>query len=445
MGIKFRILQENLQKALETVGPAAGRTNINALYGVLLTAKGSTLTLSATDLELHIEAKAAAAIIEDGQALVKYQTLHNQITSLPSEPVDIELVEAHTDEIEDAYGQILSVSCAYANARLYCEDHRAFPSLPANDQHTKVSLPTGTLARAMRMVSYCISTEDPRPALTALALFVKPTAGTISTLAADGYRLAKMEVPCDITGEDDVDICVPRHSAREIERALSRNPGTVSVTINSAGTHARFALAGDSIVINTQLLRENTPNYDHVIPQGPMSRNLTINSASLKAGMNSVAGISRLGDNVTRMYPKDPNDDFKQGSLVFTANANSEFSRNVIPVEASSPPDAPLNYTAINHRFLADFMAAIGNESPIEMGIDDYESSMRLTNADGTYVYVAMPMTTTWPNPHTPKGFDDQPEDDLKNQGLQDDGDGSDSDSGDDSASEQDDTDQTES
>ena len=423
MTIKFRTLKENFQKALEAVGPAAtGRTTINALYGVLITAKDDAITLSATDLELRIDAQAAALVLEKGQALVKYQTLHNQIRSLPSETVEVELVAANDDEVEgtdaSGYAQILSVTCGHASARLYCENTDVFPPLPNNDEHTQAEIPTDALGRAIRMVSCCVATENPRPSLTTVALSINPVDGTLTTTAADSFRLATMEVPCEINGEDEVAICIPRNSAREIERALSRNPGKACLSLDSASGHARFSLSDGSLTLTTQLLREDPPNYQSVIPKGPMQRNLVVTSAAFKAGINSVAGISQLGDNVTRIYTQDPSEEFPQGSIVFTASAEGQFSRNIVEVESSLPEDAPLNYTAINHQFLVDFLSAVGNDSPIEIGIDDFERTIRIKNADESYVYIAMPMNVRWPNPNEPKDFDDQPPGDTGNQGT---------------------------
>ena len=420
MAIKFRIMKENFQKALEAVGPAAtGRTTINALYGVLITTKEDTIILSSTDLELRIDAQAPALIFEEGQALVKYQTLNNQIRSLPSEPVDVELVEANEDNNDvTGYAQILSVSCGHASARLYCENTEVFPPLPENDENTQVEIPTEALGRAIRMVSSCVATEETRPSLTIVALIVNPVDGTLTTSGADGFRLAQMEVPCEIKGEDEVAICIPRNSAREIERALARNPGKACLSLDSAASNAQFSLSEGVLVLTTQLLREDPPNYQNVIPVGPMERNIVLTSAALKAGINAVAGISQLGDNVTRMYTKDPSDEFPQGALTFTASAEGQFARNVVDIESSLPEGAPLNYTAMNHKYLTDFLNAVGNDSPVEISITDFEHPVRLTNADQSYVYIAMPMGVRWPNPNAPKDSDDQPPGDTGNQGF---------------------------
>ena len=413
MGIKFKILQENFQKALDAVGPAAAnRTTINSLYGVLITAKDDVVILSATDLELRIDAKATAVITEAGQALVTYQTLHNQVRALPSEPVDVELIETENGE-----GQILSLTCGHASARLHCEDPTTFPPLQDNDRHTQAQIPTDALGRAIRMVSHCVATDDERPVLNCVALFTHPAEGTISTTAADGFRLAKMDLPCELEGEQDVAICIPRNSAREIERALGRHQGNAQLALDTSGSNARFAMADESLIITTQLLRQEVPpTYEDVIPQGPMTRNIVVNSAAFKSGINAVASMSQLGDSVTRMYVKDRTEEFPEGSIAFVANADGQFARNVVDVESYTPADAPLNYTAINHRYLVDFMNAIGNTSPIEIGIDDFTASIRLRNADESFVYIAMPMFVRWPNPNAPTEQDDHPPGDPGNQ-----------------------------
>ena len=238
MSIKFKILQENFQKTLDAVGPAAAsRTTLNSLYGVLITAKDDELILSATDLELRIDAKATAVIIEEGQALVTYQTLHNQVRSLPAEPVEVEIVGPNEDDRpDDGPGQILSLTCGHASARLHCEEPTSFPPLQDNDQQTQAQLPTDTLGRALRMVSHCVATDNDRPILNCVALFTHPADGIISTTAADGFRMAKVQVLCELQGEEDFAICIPRNSAREIERALGRHPGNVHLSLDSSGS-----------------------------------------------------------------------------------------------------------------------------------------------------------------------------------------------------------------
>ena len=147
-----------------------------------------------------------------------------------------------------------------------------------------------------------------------------------------------------------------------------------------------------------------------------MARNMIVNSAAFKSGMDAVASMSQLGDNVTRIYAKEPSEAFPKGAIAFVANADGQSSRNVVDVESYTPEDAPLNYTAVNHRYLVDFMAAIANTSPIEIGIEDFMGSIRLRNTDESFVYVAMPMQVRWPNPSAPKDQDDHPPGDPGNQ-----------------------------
>ena len=267
------------------------------------------------------------------------------------------------------------------------------------------------------MVSHCVATDHERPVLNTVALFTHPADGAISTTGADGFRLAKMSLDCELEGEQEVAICIPKNSARELERALGRHQGKALLTLDSSGSNARFAIADDSLVITTQLLRgEVPPTYDDFIPQGPMARNVLVNSAAFKSGANAVVSMSQLGDNVTRIYVKDLSDEFTEGSIAFVANADGQSARNVVEIESCSPTDAPLNYTAINHRYLMDFLNAIGAIAQIEIGIDDFNAPVRLRSADESFVYIAMPMSVSWPNPHAPKDQDDHPPGDHGNQ-----------------------------
>ena len=67
-----------------------GKTTLELLKGILLTAKGDSINLTGYDLEIGIETYAQAEVIEEGQIVINSRLFGDIIRKLPDAFVEIE-------------------------------------------------------------------------------------------------------------------------------------------------------------------------------------------------------------------------------------------------------------------------------------------------------------------------------------------------------------------
>ena len=92
--MKFSINQTELQNAIVIVLKGVStRSTLPILSGILFEARGDTLTLQATDLELSIQYSVAALVEEEGKAVVPGKLFSEIVKNLPDAAVHVEADE----------------------------------------------------------------------------------------------------------------------------------------------------------------------------------------------------------------------------------------------------------------------------------------------------------------------------------------------------------------
>ena len=89
--MKFTCQQQNLIKVLNIVSKAVSvRTTIPVLKGIMLKAEDGKITMSASDLDLSIQDKADAEVMEEGSIIVMARLFSDIVRKLPGDEVQIE-------------------------------------------------------------------------------------------------------------------------------------------------------------------------------------------------------------------------------------------------------------------------------------------------------------------------------------------------------------------
>ncbi len=85
--IDFQIDQAAFGEALDTVRRAvSGRASLPILETIRIEARGSEVTLAATDLQVHIAARVAAAVAVEGAVAIPARALVDWVRALPPAP-----------------------------------------------------------------------------------------------------------------------------------------------------------------------------------------------------------------------------------------------------------------------------------------------------------------------------------------------------------------------
>ena len=138
--MEFSVKRSDLLDELElTQGVVERKTTIPILSNLLVEAKGSRLTITATDLELSIRTSCDAKVKKEGAGTIPAKKLFELLRLLPEGEVKFKLLENH-------WVHIISDR---RNYKLVGMSKDNFPALPAFP-HALVKIPAKLLADADR-------------------------------------------------------------------------------------------------------------------------------------------------------------------------------------------------------------------------------------------------------------------------------------------------------
>src|SRR5438105_802750 len=162
--MEFSVTKSALLNELSTTqGVVERKTTIPILSNLLVEAKGSQLTITATDLELSIRTSCEAKIKKEGAGTIPAKKLLELVRLLPEGEIKFKLLENHWVEIVSEKKKYKLVGMAKEN----------FPALPAMP-HVMVKIPTATLESLIGKTKFAISMEESRYTLNGGLLILKP-------------------------------------------------------------------------------------------------------------------------------------------------------------------------------------------------------------------------------------------------------------------------------
>src|SRR6478672_12429010 len=224
--MEFSVTKSALLNELNTTqGVVERKTTIPILSNLLVEAKGSTLTITATDLELSVRTSCEAKIKKEGAGTIPAKKLLELVRLLPEGEIKFKLLDNHWVEIVSDKKKYKLVGMAKEN----------FPALPAMP-HVLVKIPAAVLESLIAKTKFAISMEESRYTLNGGLLILKPD--TIAMVATDGHGLALAETNQKLAGLNGaVKVLVPKKAMDEVEKLASAAGSDASIDFAKDESH----------------------------------------------------------------------------------------------------------------------------------------------------------------------------------------------------------------
>lgn len=347
------------------------RNTIPILSNVLVEAKGGSLALTATDMDLAIVEAVAAEVAQPGAATVPAHTLYDIVRKLPEgAQVQIELA---------ADGQQVSIRAGRSRFSLSTLPKEDFPATAAGDLAHKFPLSAADLRGLIDRTKFAISTEETRYYLNGIYLhaFTAGKQKTLRAVATDGHRLARVEMPLPEGAENIPGVIVPRKMVNEVRKLIEEVDGTVAVSLSD--TRIRFAF--DDVVLTSKLIDGSFPDYQRVIPTG----NDKILEVDRKEFHDAVDRVSTISSEKSRAVKLS----LKPGSLTLSATSaeNGSATEEIEVKYEGAPVDI-----GFNSKYLLDVAQQIEGEGLQMVLADSVAPTLLRDMADAMALYVLMPM-----------------------------------------------------
>ncbi|NBV54283.1 MAG: DNA polymerase III subunit beta [Proteobacteria bacterium] len=369
--MQLSISRETFVRALRhTSNVVEKRSTIAILGNVRLHAQNNRLETTATDNDIAVQGTAEAFVDKPGTTTVGALKLFEIINKIPEgSMVGLELADG---------GSRLTVTAGKSKFSLATLGAEAFPDMTKISGGTSFTLSAVNLKKLLDRVQFATSADETRAYLTGVYLHVIQADGQalLRTVATDGHRLAKADIPCPEGAEDMPAVILPRKCVNELKK-LADESKDIKLTI----TDKKIQAEATDITLTSKVIDATYPDYDRVIPKdNPTS--LTVTRRSL---LQAVERVSILSHEKTRSVR------FNALENALALSANNPDQENASEEVKADYAGTPLEI-GFNARYLADIGSQVGGDDIVFYFKDASSPVLVKDPTDLTTTFVVMPM-----------------------------------------------------
>ncbi|MCT8977618.1 DNA polymerase III subunit beta [Clostridium sp. CX1] len=248
--MKFTCEKSILQEGISTAQKAVtGKSTMPILNGILIKAKNNEITLIGSDIDLSIETKIKAEIIEEGNIVIDARLFGEIIRKLPNDVVSINTIENNSIEI----------LCQKSRFTLIHMNGEDFPLLPSINENMIFSVPQRILRNMIKSTIFATAQDETRPILTGVLFEINNN--NLNLVALDGYRLAVRSE--NLSTDNVISAVIPGKTLSEVSKILEEDDENVNITFTP--NHILFNLGYTKII--SRLLEGEFIRYNSIIPE----------------------------------------------------------------------------------------------------------------------------------------------------------------------------------
>lgn len=262
--MKLQINRDHFSSALQLVSSVVGtRKTMPILQNVLLEAKGESLHLTTTNLDLGIRCAVKANVESEGTVTLPVKDLARIVREL----ADIEV------NLDTSGGTKATITTRGSVFNVVGMDSKEFPPLPELTESREFAISRTKLSSMLKSISYAQSINEERYMLK--GVFFQLSESELSLVATDGRRLA-------VTSENSSnfdgligEFILPSMTVSELEK-LPKIGDQIGVTFTDRQAAFNMQVSGDqeenlgyvdSIQLVSKVVEGKYPNFKQVIPK----------------------------------------------------------------------------------------------------------------------------------------------------------------------------------
>jgi DNA polymerase-3 subunit beta len=368
--MKLIVLQENLNKGLTVAArTVASRPQLPVLTHVLLSTEKGRLKISSTNLETGVNLWLGAKIEKEGAISIPAKIFSEFVASLPAGKVELQ-----------ARGGLLKLKSGSYEASFNGMAASEFPKVPSVSGKSNLGIEPQVFITTVSQVSFAAASDETRPALTGVYLFVKDE--SLNLVATDGYRLSvktlKMTLEAEAVSQLKKGLIVPAKAFQEAARIAGEEEGEVKFYLTLNSNQLIFQVGGTEIV--TRLIEAKFPEFEKIIPERGEIRT-TVETDEFARVVKMASIFARESANIVRLS-------LSQDGVEVAANT-AQVGENKGLVETKvEGGEAKI---AFNSRYLLDFLGVVGESFYFEMN-GPLSPGVFKSGKDTSFLHVIMPV-----------------------------------------------------
>ncbi|TXK60694.1 DNA polymerase III subunit beta [Alkalisalibacterium limincola] len=274
--MRFSLQREVLLKPLQqVVNVVERRQTLPVLSNLLVSVADGRVSLTGTDLEVEMIARASVEDSTDGETTIPARKLFEIVRALP----DGSRVSVAQE------GEKVTVKAGRSRFTLATLSANEFPSVEDLDLVERIRVPEAGMKELIERTAFAMAQQDVRYYLNGLLLDLREDA--LRCVATDGHRLALCELDLEAGAQTRKQIILPRKGVLELQRLLEAGDRTLELEVGRNHLRVRH----EDVTFTSKLIDGRFPDYDAVIPIGA-DKELTIDREVLRAALQRAAILS---------------------------------------------------------------------------------------------------------------------------------------------------------
>jgi len=362
-----KIFEEAVNACARAINP---RSPLPILSHLLLEAKGSSVRLTATDLDVGLSIGLEAEIQEAGSITCPARLMQDIVSKFPAGRVELKTLNEGR----------MQLSCGNSKYELSTLPAEEFPSLPDLDETSSAQLPQNSLKTAIKQVAIAAASSQDESRAVMTGIHITLEKGSLNLVATDGRRLACVRKIVDVPliGEEKLSVVVPARALIELSR-LIHSEGDVALKVGRSQAFFKF----ENYSLHCRLLEGRFPDYTKVVPTS-FVRTCRIGREDFIQSLKRMLVVAqeKRSPNLIRLK-------FEDDSLQLSANTPDLGSGDErLPVSFDGDPLT----IGFNGKYLVDGLGVLDSEE-IQFDLqEETKSAVIRPLGDNSYDYVVMPV-----------------------------------------------------
>lgn len=364
--MKIEIIKEKFLDAITQTERVAGKhVSLPILSYVIIEAKGDSLVLKATNLDVGVEVSLQAKILEPGEVAVSGSLIKSFLSnSLQSKTITIE-----------SGGTVCTIISGQSVASFNTMSVDDFPVIPKVVEGKTFSIGSKDLVLGLKSVVWSSAVSTIKPELSSVYIYEEND--DLVFVATDSFRLAEKKVKSKKIKEFDP-ILIPFKNALEIVRTFEEVNNDLEMIISKN----QLSITTDNIHLSSRVVDGNFPDYRQIIP-----KEYTTKATILKSDLIAALKLSSLFSNSFNQLTISFNKEDKSLELSTKNNDIGEGKQTIKGVIEGE--DLTMSF---NHRYILDCLSVIDSDSVI-LKIAGQGKPMIITPSNNiSFMYLVMSM-----------------------------------------------------
>ena len=364
--MRFTCEKNSLVQGLNIVSrTVAQKSSLSVIEGILCKA-GLGICLTGYNMETAISYEIEAEVTDSGECILPARLFGDIIRRLPEGPVTVVVDETYK----------VSIRSGFASFTISAECSDDYPELPDVNTGRAVPIPQRELKEMIGGTIFAVAENQGRPIHTGVKFEV--TNDSITTIAVDGFRLARRTYHPETPICREMNFVVPAQGLKEVEKILTDSEESASFTLGPK--HILFQIGPATLVC--RLLEGDFLDWRRVVP--------TNCPVKLIAHVSDLASsVERVGLIVSEKYKSPVRCRVSNQEVYMRTNTTIGAAED----RCSYAGDGKELEIGFNVRYLADALRAVPSEE-VTLELTNGLSPMVLTPVDDKqdFAYMILPV-----------------------------------------------------